>query len=230
MKRTRMLSFGISLCAVVLLLAACGAPYTLVESSMHSLSPQRSQIAVAVWQDGDYDSDPSELQAYLTVALVNKGFKARAFNLEMLFGRSYLKRLMTGDLYAPTDGMVAGMKKGGMIEGDAAALEDFIPRTEKLDEVARYKTMEKLAKDLPGDWDYNYLMVVHQFDTWSFASYVIDIESKDVVNMVVLSGSRDGFINALNQPKIGKVGSDAQDGDVSRLHWLRLAGYLVDRL
>lgn len=74
-----------------------------------------------------------------------------------------------------------------------------------------------------------YLLFVHRFDTFGFASYLVDLSDGRVLNSFVVSGDRDGFRKAIKAPDGGKT-EIGEDGDISRLELMRVAEFVAGSL
>jgi len=94
---------------------------------------------------------------------------------------------------------------------------------------SRLSALARLIRAVPTSLGLDYLLVVQRFDTYGYASYLVNLADQRVVNAFVISGTRSGFMKALGPPKHGRA-IMAEDGDVSRMEMLRLANYITARL
>lgn len=220
-----------ALVVLVLLATALGgcSKYTKIRGT--SARPDRTgRIAVSVIAPGVTGSAPTALQAYLTAALLSAGFPVTPIQLEQLAGRELIARLMPEGAFSPLGGMSAGMAQGGELDADAGVVEELLRASELSAARARLGDLDALVARIPIEWKVDYLLVVHQFDTFGFASYLVRLADRQVVDTLVVSGNRGGFAKALGDPAMGRKSYNASDGDISRLELLRLANHIVQGL
>lgn len=235
MKRTLLL------CVAALSFLACKpvARFSMVGAAPVKATPDATKVAVFVYSEAGVKNLPDELQAYLTTALLARGFKARAIDVELGFAKTQLAGLENGK-YAGGEGVVRALSGGGKLEGDLKSFDGLLNRTEKNDEIARYQALEAFLKQLPGSWDFTHLLVVHQMSDFSYASYLINVSNHDVINSFVISGNSRGFRTALPKPATGTLQSlelaDAEKSSVRDLSvfkgadLFRLSFYIVGLL
>jgi hypothetical protein len=202
MKRTLFLCFA--LCSFM----ACKpvARFTTVGAAPVKAPPDSTKIAVFVYSEKGVQNQPDELQAYLTTALLARGYKARAIDVELGFAKTQLSGLENGK-YAGGEGLINALSNGGKLEGELKTFEGLLNRTEKNDEISRYQALEFFLKQLPTSWDYTHLLVVHQMSDFNYASYLINIATHDVINSFVISGNARGFRTFLPKPPVGTIQS-----------------------
>jgi hypothetical protein len=215
-------------CAMTFSTVGC-AKYTLRRARAVKLDPG-SKIAVSVWSPRSKGAAPDAMEGYLTAALVGRDFDVRTIQLELIAGRSLLHRALPEGTYAAREAMVRGMARGGELDVSPAELSALLRVNELDDGKRRMKLLAELAAMVPKQWGVDYLLAVHQFDTFGYAAYTIQLKTRRVINVVVVSGNREGISGALGAPKKGKFSMNAQDGDVSRLELLRLAEYIASGL
>lgn len=182
------------------------ARFSMVGAAPAKVPTDGTKVAVFVYSEKGVQNQPDELQAYLTTALLARGFRARAIDVELGFAKTQLAGLENGK-YAGGEGLIRALSGNGKVEGDLKAFEGLLNRTEKNDEIARYQMLEVFLKQLPNSWDFNYLLVVHQMSDFSYASYFINMATHDVVNSFVISGNARGFRTALPKPQTGAIQS-----------------------
>jgi hypothetical protein len=200
MKRTLLL------CLAALSLIACKpiARFSMVGAAPVKTTPPDTKVAVFVYSEAGVKNQPDELQAYVTTALLARGYKVRAIDVELGFAKTQLAGLENGK-YAGGEGVIKALSGGGKLEGDLKSFDGLLNRTEKNDEISRYQTLEAFLKQLPNSWDFTHLLVVHQMSDFSYAAYMINVASHDVINSFVISGNARGFRTALPNPSTGTL-------------------------
>ncbi|MDY0001316.1 MAG: hypothetical protein RBU30_08490 [Polyangia bacterium] len=189
--------------------------------------PEGSSIAVTVWAPKAEGTELTELEGYLSAGLLDRGLKVRTMRPELLLGRSNLARLFPKGAYSTLQGLALGLRRGGALQGDPKAMEGMLSKTEMDDAKKRLDGLVALVKELPEAFSIKYLLVVHRFDRWGFAAYTVNIRSNTILGVLVVSGDRDGFVEALGYPASGRVGRDSSDGDASRLELMRFAEHVA---
>ena len=245
--------------AAALTLAAVGCTkYTSRGARIEQL-PKGAKVAVTVIKSCDDGANLNALEGYVTAALVGKGYSVRTLRLEMLLGTAMERRLFpeeedyTGRL--AFDGLHKGLeeeggkksfrprfleKEGeeeprpepdGEVITEPAQVGQLLDRNEVVDASRRFGGIVDLVGEFPVKWDVGYILVVHQFDTYGFASYLVHLPEKKVINSFVISGNKKGYKEGLGKPAAGtKVNASDSAGDVTRLRYLRLAEYIAANL
>ncbi len=208
-------------------LSGC-AKYTLVEARATRV-PTTAVVGLSVWAPEALGSGPAILEGYLTAALVDRGFIVRPLSLEVLAGRSLLRRALPQKPYSARRALAQGLAAGGELEGDDALIAQTLNANELDDARERLAGMVKVAAAVRSEWKLDVMLVVHRFDTFGYAVYVVDLAKERVIQMVVVSGTRKGFQKALGEPQKG-ISELAEDGDVSRMDLLRLADNIARKL
>ena len=217
------------LLSFVIALGGCKSKFTLRAAALRPIA-ERSKVAVSVWDPDLEGPGPCALEGYLTAALVARKYSVKALSLELLVGRAVLNRVMPTTPFSGVEAVIRAMPEGGELEAGDGIINKMFDATELSDAVKRYPFILNLAKRIPEDWDLQYLVIVHRFDSFGYASYVINLPANVIEQVVVVSGNKDGFVSALGGPKGGRGASDSVDGDVSRLEMLRLAEFIADKM
>lgn len=223
----RCLSF-FSMVVLVVMITGC-AKYTFREAGVAKIR-RGAMLGVSVLESSTKDlTGPTALEGYLTAALIGAKFQVRPLNLEVLAGRSMLRRLLPDGAYSLRKAMARGIGRGGEIEADKPFIERTLNSNELHDARSRLQGFTQLARAIPKDLNLDYMVVVHKFDTFGFAAYVVDLKKVQYIRVIVMSGNRDGYEEALGDPEAGTA-ELAQDGDETRMEMLRLAEFLAQRL
>lgn len=225
--RNLQLAFVFSLVFIALLFGGC-TKFTLVGANVASI-PVGSPVAVSILSCEAECSESVALEGYFTAALLARKHHVRTIRLESIIGAPTLARLFPEEPYTIGSGFAEGMEEGGALEGDVATFNDMLGHSEFDDAQSRLSTMVELANAFPKDWDVEYLVLVQQFDAFGFAMYAVDLKKKQVIHSAVVSGNQKGFKEALGEPQNGRQ-MDADDGDVTRIQYMRLADVLVSKL
>jgi len=215
-------------CILLLLFMIACAKYTMHSSRVKKVDPM-STIALAVWTPDEMYPSLSVLEGYMTTAIMSRGFAVYTMRLEMLAGSSMLRRIFPEGAYSAGKGFSKGMARGGRIEGETGFLEKTLERNEVVDAELRFEGLIRLANRLPKEWGVQYLLVVHRFAEYGFASYVIQLEEKKIVNAFVITGNEEGFVEALGDPRQGRF-LNADDGDGTNMELLRVADHIANGL
>ena len=217
----------LTLVLIAIVLCGCKTKFTLRTAALRPIA-ERSKVAVTVWDEDVEGHGPCALEGYLTAALVARKYAVRALSLELLVGRAVLKRIMPTEPFSGVEAVIKGMPEGAELEAGDGIINKMFDANELSDGAKRYPFILDLAKRIPTDWDVSYLLVVHRFDTFGYAAYVVNLPSNVIEQVVMISGNKAGFVTALAGPKGGRGSSDSEDGDVSRMEMLRLAEFIAD--
>ena len=207
--------------------AGCGS-YTLTTARSSALSRDAS-IAVSVWADERYQDDLEAFEAHLTAVLVRRGHEVRPVRLEHYTGRQLLERLLPQDSYS-----VLGMLSSAYVEPEEGGIDtsraiEVTERNEMDDARSRLEGIVQLAQAIPSSWAVQNILIVHRFDRYGFAAYVVNLENARVTHTMVVSGDQAGFMRALGQPTDGRW-TGAADGSPTRLEFMRWAEFVARSL
>lgn len=214
--------------ALWLVVAPGCARYTLIEARSEQIKPT-SMVAISVWAPGEMGYGATALEAYLTAALIQRSVKVRPLRLELILGQGLLPTIMPEGAYSARRAVTLGMSAGGEIEGSPQTVAKVLESNELNDAASRLAALAELARAVPVSLGIDYLLVVHRFDTYGYAAYLVNLREQRIVNAFVISGTRLGFWKALGSPRHGRE-YGANDGDASRMEILRLVDYIAARL
>ncbi len=212
-------------------LCLCGCAKFTSRGARIDKMPAGGSIAITVIKPDNKSSELTALEAYLTAALVGKGYSVRTLRLEMLASEMLLKRIFPDGSYSTSKALANGLQRGGEIEAEPEFVEKLLNRNEVIDGESRLEALARLTKKVPEAWGVDYILVVHQFDVYGFASYVVHLPDRKVINAFVISANKWGYRQWLGRPAVGNhVGAKDEPTDVSRMRYLRLAEYIAANL
>lgn len=200
---------------LALLLTGCAASFTLQEKRQERLPSNTTVGLVAL--DSRQKPTQEALEAYLTVAIMAQGHKVKTLRLEQLADRETLFRILSPEMYEQTSPPASPAPGGARRRV-----------TEMHDAHNRLLALARLAKDLPTVLGVNHLVFVTRFAAYGFAAYVVDLRKRLIINAMVVSGTREGFAQALDTPTGKRL--NAEDGDRSQMELMRFAQALAGRL
>jgi len=213
--------------ALILGLAGC-AKFTMNTVSATRLA-KGATVGVVLMTPDKEPGSMTAMEGYLTVSLMARGLQVTSIRLEQLVGDAMLKRALPGGTFSASENFARGLSKGGELEADEEFVGQMLTANEMSEASQRLTALVGLTKDFRESLGLQYLLVVHQFDAYGYAVYAVRLEDRAVVSAMVVSGNRDGYIEALGEPVAG-IRSRAKDGDVTRLDYLRLSEFIASHL
>ena len=205
--------------ALLALTLGTGCAYTVRQANTGFL-PAGSKVAVTVFGDDVEGPGPDVLEAYLTAALVGRGFEVHPLAVELLAGRNIVDRTL--------DPASNGMQAGGKVECKVGT--ECRPSPTPQD---RLESIASIIRSVPADRHVQYLLAVQRYAAYGYAAYLVDLSRQAVVNVFVVGAKKDGFKRVLGTPapKGGTfVSHRAGTTGSTRLNLIRIAEYVVNLL
>lgn len=215
-----------ALATVMLAGLGCGTKYSTRYVKQQSL-PRHSAVALSVFSAEDNGSAPTVLEAYMTAALMGRGYKVHTLKLELLLGKDVLRRTLCTMCKGATSGGGGGLF--GKVTGGGSSKCKLRSSVDTNVSPKRFNSLFELLSASKEKLKIRYHVVVHKFDTYGYAVYVVDRTTEQVLMAYVVSANSKGFGVAVEEPNKGDH-REAKDGDVTNLHYLRLAEHIVRKM